>query len=299
MKEAIFYGNQPEVGAKLFEKVGALARNSKLKGRVVLLENYDTEVARYMVRGVDVWLNNPRRPQEASGTSGQKVPVNCGINLSILDGWWCEGYDKDVGWAFGKEKDYTDDALQDREDHADLLRVLEKQVVPLFYDQNKQGVPRKWLKMVKHGLERLVPRFSTHHMVLEYAERLYAAAYENGRTIRKGRFANAKELTDWRARAESSWPLAYVRRVERSIPSKKGRGFVEVDAYLGGLDATDVAFCDEAGEVLRVQRSRRLNDGTHTFRIEPPAKGKTVRLFPSHAALVHAHEFGRSLSFRV
>src|SRR5690606_5542819 len=116
-------------GKRLFEKVQAISERRELRGRVVLLENYDIEVARHTVQGVDLWLNNPRRPVEASGTSGQKVPINGGLNLSILDGWWCEGFSDDTGFAFGRTKDYSDPEKQDRDDHLALLRVLTKQVI--------------------------------------------------------------------------------------------------------------------------------------------------------------------------
>ena len=297
--QIIFAGKpHPEdaLGKKLFERVGRLARSSRLAGRVVLLENYDTEVARYMVRGVDVWLNNPRRPQEASGTSGQKVPVNLGLNLSILDGWWCEGADVDTGWSFGKKKDYEDDEKQDREDHADLVRVLEREVVPLYYDRDRRGVPRRWLRMVRASLEKLVPRFSTHHMVLEYAERLYAPALENGRLIRERRWALAKELAAWRREVERCWPLVHVRRV---APSVRSRSSVDVDVYLGGLSTKTIAFCDETGDLLEVETVRSMPDGAHCFRVEKPASGRCARMLPTHPSLVHVQELGVSLSFDV
>src|SRR5206468_8034565 len=124
-------------GKAVFEKVAAIARRKEFRGKVVLLENYDIEVARRLVQGVDVWLNNPRRPLEASGTSGQKIPINAGLNLSILDGWWCEGTAPDTGWAFGKPVEYSDPSFQDREDAEELYRTLEREVIPLYYRRDR------------------------------------------------------------------------------------------------------------------------------------------------------------------
>jgi starch phosphorylase len=284
------------LGTKLFEEVGRLARNSGLAGRVVLLENYDTEVARHMVRGVDVWLNSPRRPQEASGTSGQKVPVNLGLNLSILDGWWCEGADDDTGWSFGKEKDYESHEQQDRDDHADLMRVLDREVLRTYYDRDSRGLPRQWLRMLKASLQKLVPQFSTHRMVLEYAERLYAPALENGRLIRERGYALAKELAAWRHEVEGCWPLVHVRGV---APSARTTRSIDVDAYLGGLSPETITFCDETGDLLEVEDVSILPDGAHRFCVEKPASGRCARMLPTHPALVHVQELGLSLSFEI
>ena len=296
-------------GRKLFERIETLSRRAGLRDRVVLIENYDTEVCRYMVRGVDVWLNNPRRPQEASGTSGQKVPVNCGLNLSILDGWWCEGFEKDTGFAFGKTKEYADADLQDREDHADLLRVIGREVLPKYFQCDGRGLPKEWLKMVKAGLEKLVYRFSTQHMVLDYAENLYAPAFENGAFVREAKWREARELCAWRESVERSWPLAHVRSVE----SKKGRGRkrqVEVEVWLAGISADCIACCDEEGDLVAVRGLRSSDDGACTLRLEVPepasksgkarsAAKRTLRLFPSHPSLVHPQEMGVSLSVEV
>ena len=294
--QIIFAGKpHPEdaLGAELFENIASLSRRAGLRGKVVLLENYDTEVARYLVRGVDVWLNNPRRPQEASGTSGQKVPVNCGLNLSILDGWWCEGYSPGVGWDFGTAKDYDDPELQDREDHADLMRTLEREVVPLYYDRDRHGVPRRWMRRVKESLVRLVPRFSTQHMVLEYAERLYAPAYENGRWSRQSSYRAARELAAWRQGIERAWPLAHVRGV---APSSRGRERLDVEVYLAGIDAADIAFSDARGDLLEVDSVEALSSGAHAFRVEFVRGAGPLRLFPTHPELVHPQELGLSLA---
>ncbi|HZU96832.1 MAG TPA: alpha-glucan family phosphorylase, partial [Planctomycetota bacterium] len=143
--------------------------------RVVFVEDYDIGVARELVAGVDVWLNNPRRPHEASGTSGQKAALNGALNVSILDGWWVEGWREDPlsGFAIGDDKVLEDQVAQDKKDAESLYEVLEKQVIPTYYERDRQGVPRKWVERMKHALKTLGPLYNTHRMVAEYARRFY------------------------------------------------------------------------------------------------------------------------------
>jgi starch phosphorylase len=142
-------------------------------GRVVYLENYDVALARFLTQGCDAWLNLPRRPLEASGTSGQKVIANGGVNVSILDGWWVEGYDGTNGWAVGDHGDAGDPDAQDAADAEALYAVLEDQVVPLFYERDARGIPGRWLARVRASLKTLLPVFNTQRMVREYTERIY------------------------------------------------------------------------------------------------------------------------------
>ena len=128
---------------------------------------------RMLVQGVDVWLNTPRRPREASGTSGQKVPINGGINLSVLDGWWCEGYKGDNGWAIGSEHDHGTTELQDHQDAVDLYDLLQNQIIPLFYDRNPEGLPLGWIQKMKASMATNTPRFSAARMVRDYIIQAY------------------------------------------------------------------------------------------------------------------------------
>lgn len=160
-------------GAKLvLQKLLEWQRNPMVRNRVAFIENYDQEVARHLVQSVDVWMNVPRRPQEASGTSGQKVAINGGLNFSVLDGWWVEGYDGDNGFAIGDLTELTDDEA-DRREAESFYRVLDEEVVPRYYDRNEQGIPRRWTAMMKRSIQTLVPVFSSDRMVAEYAERIY------------------------------------------------------------------------------------------------------------------------------
>jgi starch phosphorylase len=163
-------------GQELIRRIFEASLSPEFRGRILFLENYDLRIARFLVQGVDVWLNNPRRPEEASGTSGMKAAVNGALNFSVLDGWWEEGYDARHGWAIGGGQDYADPALQDREDTESLLTTLPREIVPAYYARNGGGLPRAWIARMKLAIGLLGPRFSTHRMVREYTDRLYVPA---------------------------------------------------------------------------------------------------------------------------
>jgi starch phosphorylase len=163
-----------EPGKFLIQEVYRVVKNADNGGRLVFLEDYDMNLARYLIQGVDVWLNTPRRPNEASGTSGQKAAINGVLNFSVLDGWWREGYNGRNGWAIGEDKDYQDSSLQDRIDAESLYEILENQIIPMYYqERSASGLPRDWIKRMKESIRTLSPQFCMQRMLKEYAERLY------------------------------------------------------------------------------------------------------------------------------
>jgi starch phosphorylase len=165
-----------EEGKRLIQKVMDWARHPKLVDRVAFIEDYDIYTARKLVQGVDVWLNNPRRPLEASGTSGEKVAFNGALNLSVLDGWWIEGYNGKNGWAIGEEIEGHDLAAQDYADAQSLYRILENEVIPLFFDRDEKELPRQWIAWMKESIKTLAPQFNTDRMVAEYVCNIYVGA---------------------------------------------------------------------------------------------------------------------------
>ena len=165
-----------EPGKLLIQQVYRAVKDSRSAGRLVFIEDYDINVARYLVQGVDVWMNTPRRPNEASGTSGMKAALNGVLNFSVLDGWWREGYNGKNGWAIGKDSEYTNPEAQDTADMQSLYETLEKQIIPLYYDRDSNKVPREWLKMVRECLRTLVPQFSLRRMLKEYTTDYYLPA---------------------------------------------------------------------------------------------------------------------------
>jgi starch phosphorylase len=163
-------------GQRVIQEIFQRSRSPQLRGRVYILENYDMRVARFLVQGVDVWLNNPRRPLEASGTSGMKAAQNGVPNMSVLDGWWDEGYEGDNGWAIGDRGIDPDEAAQDWRDSQDLYRLLEEQIVPAYYDRDAAGLPTRWLTVTRRAMATALWRFSTTRMLHEYTEHLYLPA---------------------------------------------------------------------------------------------------------------------------
>ena len=196
-------------GKDVLRTVVQESQRPRLRDRVVFLEDYDMHVARYLVQGADVWLNVPRRPLEASGTSGMKAAVNGALNLSVLDGWWAEGYAPDCGWAIGGGEQYEDPEENDAVEAEALYTLLEREVVPAFYARDSSGRPREWTAMMTASIRRLGAEFTTARMVREYAERAYMPAHRNAMALAEGE--GARDLAAWRERMRAAWPEVGVR----------------------------------------------------------------------------------------
>jgi len=165
-----------EPGKELIKRISNLRLDPRFRHRITFIEDYDINVGRHLVQGVDVWLNNPRRPLEASGTSGQKVVLNGGLNCSVLDGWWAEAYDGRNGFAIGTGGSHVSDEISDRRDAESLLVLLESNLIPLYYERDVDGLPRKWIQMMKNSIGSLAWRFSSDRMVMDYCKSAYLPA---------------------------------------------------------------------------------------------------------------------------
>ncbi len=189
-----------EMGKDLIRRVIGVCKEERFRGKIFFIEGYDIRVARHLVQGVDVWLNTPRRPLEASGTSGEKVVANGVINLSVSDGWWAEGYDGTNGWTIGPViKGYTEETENaDEEDSRSLFSLLENTVIPLFYDREMSGLPEKWLAMIKRSMQTLVPRFNTERMLIDYYRGLYLPTARREHELYKDSYRMVRELADWK-----------------------------------------------------------------------------------------------------
>jgi starch phosphorylase len=196
-----------------------------------------------MVQGVDVWLNTPRRPLEACGTSGMKAVANGALHLSVLDGWWDEGYDPDIGWAIGSGEAYEDHAFQDELEGRVLYDIIEKDVVPLFYDRGRDGLPRGWLTMMKASLHQLCPTFNTHRMVTEYWNRFYVRSAERRLQLMGDEWKGLKSLAGWREKIMYNWSNLQIREIRMDDVSEIEIGatyHAEADVFLGELTPEDV-----------------------------------------------------------
>lgn len=299
-------------GKELIAQIVHFARMEQFRRRIVFIEDYDMNVARYLVQGVDVWLNNPRRPLEASGTSGMKGPPNGGINMSILDGWWCEGYAGDNGWAIGSGEEYTDLNYQDEVESRAIYDLIEKEVVPLFYDRGPDGLPRGWVQRMKRSMMTVCPVFNTNRMVQEYAERFYIPAAERFGELVAGNLAAGQQLAQWIARVRQNWPQVKVEAVEVDGGTSIAVGDqlkVTARIQLGGLSSEDVNVelyhgnLDASGTISGAQTAsmsgngRDPASGAYTFAGSIPCRasgqhGYAVRVLPRHNLLPRAFEPG-------
>ena len=218
------------------------SQRPRLRDRIVFLEDYDMHVARYLVQGADVWLNVPRRPLEASGTSGMKAAVNGALNLSVLDGWWAEGYSPECGWAIGSGEQYDDPDENDAVEAEALYTLLESEVIPAFYARDSSGRPREWTAMMTASIRRLGAEFNTGRMVRDYAERAYLPAHRAAVSLAADAGQGARGLAVWRERMRAAWPQVSVRSVVRGDGSVAVGADVEVELFatLGSLAPTDV-----------------------------------------------------------
>jgi len=228
-------------GKAFIQNLVQFARHADVRHRLVFLEDYDIQVARYLVQGADVWLNNPRRPYEACGTSGMKAAVNGILNLSILDGWWCEGFNSDRGWAFGGD-DYTDIDYQDSVESQALYNILENEVIPCFYNR-ENNFPIKWIKMMKESMKMAMSEFSSCRMVMEYYDRFYKNAAERRLELLSDHARESRELKEKRYRFVNYWKDVRLSNPERSDdgPFRVGENFtVKTKVFLGNLTPDDV-----------------------------------------------------------
>ena len=200
-----------DIGRALIKKIYTFSMEQRFMDKIFFVENYNTEIAHYLVQGVDVWLNNPLRPREASGTSGMKVVVNGGLNASILDGWWDEAYDGNNGWAIGGTKEYANPENQNLLDSQSLYDTLEKSIIPIYYRRNAEGIPEEWVYMMKQSIKSLVPRFNTHRMLREYYNTMYLPIARRSQELKQNSYERARALADWKLKIASRFSTDHIR----------------------------------------------------------------------------------------
>jgi starch phosphorylase len=304
---------QDKPGQQLIKVIHELSMQPALLGHVILLENYDQAMARRLLSGVDVWLNTPEYPKEASGTSGEKAALNGALNLSVLDGWWGEGYDGNNGWSIPPRDTELDADFRNREEARDLLDLLEFEVVPVYYDRAAQGYSSRWVSRSKAAMKTITPRFNSQRMVMDYVTRFYQPASSLGQSLLADNGRPAAELAAWKARVRDAWSGVAVRLVDcmdsrcahdETVP-------VRVEVTMNGLTEQDirvecvvspdcVGSYESAGEDVIALKKESDSDGKTVFstRMQPPYPGlQTIRLrvYPYHTALTHRFEMGAML----
>ena len=292
-------------GKDLIRQIVEITRKPEFRQRVVFIENYDMNVAHYLVQGVDVWLNNPRRPKEASGTSGMKVIYNGGLNCSIPDGWWAEAYTPEVGWSIGLGEEYPADqaTYQDDVESRALYKVLESDIIPLFYDRGRDSLPRNWIAKVKTSMKALAPFFNTRRMVQQYTEDYYMPTYIRYREMTQPNLDNVLAFADWRKNLSNAWQAVEVLEVnvDETAVSVGTKADIIATVKLGTLKPEDVCIqlyygtLSTWGEIvdgnaIDMAVVDSVSDGVYRFKANVTYEmtgnhGISVRVLPDHAYL--------------
>jgi starch phosphorylase len=311
--QIIFAGKahpQDQFGKEVIKNIVHLANQPEFRHRMAFIEDYDLNVGRYMVQGSDVWLNNPRRPLEACGTSGMKAAANGALNMSILDGWWAEGYHTDVGWAIGSGEEYENPDYQDQVENQAIYDLLERYVVPLFYERGRDNLPRGWINMMRTSMRTLAARFNSHRMVQDYISRFYLPLAQCWERIGSNGFEGARQLAAWADKLRKNWGQLQILekkadtrqmiqvgqklKVEvRMLLGQVSPNDLSVDIYYGPVDSK-ADFLDRATIPLQdfAQEQNRV-----VFRGEIPCAevgrfGFRVRVLPFHPLLSNPFSLG-------
>lgn len=298
-------------GQDLIREIIRVAKLREFEGRILMVEGYDLRLARRLVAGVDVWLNNPIYPLEASGTSGMKAAINGVLNLSVMDGWWDEGYDGTNGWEIKPAGDDLEQSKRDQDEARALYELLEDRVIPLYYQRDGLGYSPGWVRMAKRAMVTILPRFNSARMLNEYVTKSYLPAARQGHCYQKTNFATATQIAQWKERIRAAWPRVGMRRLDQA-PSRVRFGErlrLEVAVQLNGLGQRDIVVelvCSRPPQgdgdpqmpgMRFVPEGSLAATGEQNYVLDfaPAVCGKLdyrIRAFPSHALLTHPFELG-------
>ncbi len=311
--QIIFAGKahpQDNNGKEVIKNIIHLSRQPEFFHKVVFIEDYDMNVARYLVQGSDVWLNNPQRPLEACGTSGMKAAANGALNLSVLDGWWAEGYQQGIGWAIGNGEEYENQDYQDQLESQSIYNLLEKTIIPLFYERGRDNLPAEWTAMMKKSMQTIAVQFNSHRMVEDYVHRMYAPSAINWHLIRTDDFTSVRDFTSWIKDMRTRWSQMEI--VEKRVDAKRSMHVgesvkIEVVMKLGQISPDDISVDIYYGRVdskaeFKDRSTIPLRDFSSSgnlavFRGEIPCRevgrfGFRVRVLPAHPLLSKPYSLG-------
>jgi starch phosphorylase len=286
---------QDTPGKELIKYLLEISNKESLRRHMVFLEDYDLDIARTLVQGVDIWLNTPRRPFEACGTSGMKAVANGALHLSVLDGWWDEGYEREIGWAIGNGEEYEDHEFQDDLESRALYDILEKEIMPIFYERGPDGLPRRWVAMMKASMHKLCPVFNTHRMVSDYWDRFYTPAAQRGSQLMAKEWERLKRLAKWRENIMYNWARVAIKAIRmKEVPELEvGTPYpVEADIFLGDLAPEDVMVEVYAG---RLDPSDRFTDRFTRIMIPVEPIGDHLYRYTCEVTFEYAGHFGLNI----
>ncbi len=298
-------------GQGIIKQIVEMSKRPEFLGKILFVEDYDIELAKKLVQGVDIWLNTPTRPLEASGTSGMKAVMNGVMNFSVLDGWWCEGYRENAGWELNEKNTYENTAFQDELDVETIYNKLEYEIAPMFYDRNAQNIPMKWVEMIKNCIVQIAPHFTMKRMLDDYYERFYNRLFLRSAEMKANDFALAKEIADWKRKVMHNWDQIKVESIRFSDALKSQ---LELGVEYQGevvLDLNGLSYVKMGLEIVIVSNSSmhpheivsivpmdlvsEVNGKlVYKLRFIPPKAGNFsygIRLYPTHDKLVYRQDF--------
>lgn len=297
-------------GQDMIKEIMRISKLPEFLGKITFLENYDMNLAKELVQGVDIWLNTPTRPLEASGTSGMKAVMNGAMNFSVLDGWWCEGYVEGAGWALPEERTYDNQELQNRLDAETIYSILENEITPLFYDRDANNVPHAWIQYMKKCIAEIAPQFTTKRMIDHYHERFYSKLSERIKLVRNNDYKIAEELVNWKRKVADVWDSIYVLSCEIAKANdtltlyESYNGIIKAD--LKGLEHKDIEFelviaeTNPKGKLVIIETQKfefkDMDDQYAVYEIEMSPKKSgifnySVRMYPTHKHLPYRQDF--------
>ncbi len=300
-----------KAGQALIKEIYEMSKTPEFLGRIFFVENYDIELAQYLVSGVDIWLNTPTRPMEASGTSGEKAVMNGVVNFSVLDGWWAEGYRSDAGWALKEESTYEDSHFQDDLDAETIYTMLEEEIIPLFYDLNSKKVPERWVSFIKNTISEIAPHFTMKRQLDDYIGQYYDPLLERSAKMVSGNFELARHLASWKRHVIREWDNIHVVSLNLPDSTQKplilGESFkAEIVLDIAGLSPEDVGIeilfgkkiNDEVKEPILITEMllARAEQNIATYSCDVPFTHAgvydfTLRMFPKNKELPHRQDF--------
>ncbi len=303
---------QDKPGQDIIKEIVRISKLPEFLGKIVFLENYDMNLAKQLVQGVDIWMNTPTRPLEASGTSGMKAVMNGAMNFSVLDGWWCEGYREGAGWALPEKRTYQNQDLQDKLDAEVIYTMFENDIAPLFYNRGADGIPHEWIQYMKKCIAEIAPEFTTKRMIDDYKSRYYTQLGERNALLRKNNYQVVDEIVDWKQRVAEVWDKINVVSVGQN-KAVGARPFVLGDIYSGsikvdlqGLKPEDISFefvlseqCEsEERDVVDCRpfafSAMEGNLAVYTINVHADLSGVFnygVRMYPSNKNLPYRQDF--------
>ncbi|GHU94412.1 hypothetical protein FACS1894156_2610 [Bacteroidia bacterium] len=299
-----------KAGQDLIRMIVEISKRPEFLGKIVFLQNYDIRIARKMTQGVDVWMNTPTRPLEASGTSGEKAVMNGVMNLSVLDGWWVEGYQKGAGWALPMERAYDDNNFQDELDAETLYSLIENEIAPTFYDRDKNGLPNAWIDMIKNTIAKVASNFTTNRMLQDYEDRFYSKLSQRHLALSKNNFQTAKEIAEWKRKVSRLWDSIEVLSVQHFNESREqivlGKDYeISVQLDIDSLDSSDVGvelvLAETENDKMKIRKkvpftctSQKGTVATYSGIHTPEQPGiyfSGIRLFANNEMLPHRQDF--------